>query len=80
MSFKIKIIILQLGTKTFDMAYTISDKLDWIMIFIYEFGRKHGLTMKQAFNYLHRFQGMSFLRKEGGCNEAISWNKCRFLK
>ena len=63
MSFKIKIIILQLGTKTFDMAYTISDKLDWIMIFIYEFGRKHGLTMKQAFNYLHRFQGMSFLDK-----------------
>lgn len=45
------------------MAYTISDKLDWIMIFIYEFGRKHGLTMKQAFNYLHRFQGMSFLDK-----------------
>jgi hypothetical protein len=33
------------------------------MIFIYEFGRKHGLTMKQAFNYLHRFQGMSFLDK-----------------
>ena len=63
MLFKIKIIILQLGTKTFDMAYTISDKLDWIMIFIYEFGRKHGLTMKQAFNYLHRFQGMSFLDK-----------------
>lgn len=63
MSFKIKIIILQLGTKTFDMSYTISDKLDWIMIFIYEFGRKHGLTMKQAFNYLHRFQGMSFLDK-----------------
>lgn len=63
MLFKIKIIILQLETKTFDMAYTISDKLDWIMIFIYEFGRKHGLTMKQAFNYLHRFQGMSFLDK-----------------
>ena len=36
------------------MAYTISDKLDWIMIFILEFGRKHGLTMKQAFNYLNR--------------------------
>ena len=45
------------------MAYNISDKLDWIMIFIYEFGRKHGLTMKQAFNYLYRYQGMAFLNK-----------------
>ena len=33
------------------------------MIFIYEFGRKHGLTMKQAFNYLYRYQGMAFLDK-----------------
>ena len=45
------------------MAYTISDKLDWIIIFILEFGRKHGLTMKQAFNYLNRYQGMAFLDK-----------------
>ena len=45
------------------MAYTINEKLDWIMIFILEFGRKHGLTMKQAFNYLYRYQGMAFLEK-----------------
>ena len=45
------------------MGYSISDKLEWILIFINEFGRKNGLTMKQAFNYLHRYQGMAFLDK-----------------
>lgn len=45
------------------MAYNISDKLDWMLIFIFEFGRKHELTMKQAFNYLYRYQGMDFLDK-----------------
>lgn len=29
----------------------------------FEFGRKHELTMKQAFNYLYRYQGMDFLDK-----------------
>ena len=45
------------------MNYNISDKLEWIIIFIMEFGREHELTMKQAFNYLHRYQGMDFLDK-----------------
>ena len=45
------------------MDYNISDKLEWILIFIGEFGRKYGLTMKQAFNYLNRYQGMAFLDK-----------------
>lgn len=45
------------------MGYSINDKLEWIMIFIHEFGRKHGLTMKQSFNYLNSYQGMDFLDK-----------------
>lgn len=45
------------------MGYSISDKLEWILIFINEFGHKNGLTMKQAFNYLNRYQGMAFLDK-----------------
>lgn len=32
------------------MEYDIKDKLEWTVIFILEFGRKYGLTMKQAFN------------------------------
>ncbi|WP_455621499.1 DUF3791 domain-containing protein [Parabacteroides sp.] len=43
------------------MAYDIKDKLEWTVIFILEFGRKYGLTMKQAFNYLSRFKGIDFI-------------------
>ncbi len=45
------------------MGYSINDKIEWFLIFINEFGRKKGLTMKQAFNYLNRYQGMAFLDK-----------------
>lgn len=43
------------------MGYDIKDKLEWTVIFILEFGRKYGLTMKQAFNYLSRFKGIDFI-------------------
>jgi len=44
-----------------NMAYDIKDKLEWTVIFVLEFGRKYGLTMKQAFNYLSRFKGIDFI-------------------
>ena len=44
-----------------DMAYTNHDKLEWTLIFVAEFGRKFGLTIKQAFNYLSRYQGIAFV-------------------
>lgn len=43
------------------MKYDMKDKLEWTVIFILEFGRKYGLTMKQAFNYLSRFKGIDFI-------------------
>ena len=43
------------------MVYDIQDKLEWTVIFILEFGRKYELTMKQAFNYLSRFNGIYFI-------------------
>ena len=43
------------------MVYDIKDKLEWTVIFVLEFGRKYGLTMKQAFNYLSRFKGIDFI-------------------
>lgn len=43
------------------MEYNIKDKLEWTVIFILEFGRKYGLTMKQAFNYLSRYKGIDFI-------------------
>lgn len=43
------------------MEYNTKEKLEWTVIFILEFGRKYGLTMKQAFNYLSRYQGIDFV-------------------
>lgn len=43
------------------MGYNMQDKLEWTIIFVREFGRKYGLTMKQAFNYLSRFKGIDFV-------------------
>ncbi|MGN1253383.1 MAG: DUF3791 domain-containing protein [Prevotella sp.] len=48
------------------MEYSKDEKLEWTMIFIYEFGRKYGLTMKQAFGYLSRFRAIDFIDKHYG--------------
>ena len=48
------------------MGYDIKDKLEWTVIFVQEFGRKYGLTMKQAFNYLSRFKGIDFIDRHYG--------------
>jgi len=45
------------------MVYSNKDKLDWTMVFIYEFGKRFGLTVKQAFNYLSRFKVIEFIDK-----------------
>lgn len=43
------------------MEANIKDKIDWMVVFIYEFGGRHGLTFKEAFNYLKRYTGMDFV-------------------
>ena len=43
------------------MAYSIADKMEWTLIFAVEFGRRFGLTLKQAFNYLTRFGAIKFV-------------------
>ena len=48
------------------MEYSKEEKLEWTMIFIYEFSKKFGLTMKQAFCYLSRFKGIDFIDKHYG--------------
>lgn len=48
------------------MDYDIKDKMEWTVIFILEFGRKYGLTMKQAFNYLSRFKAIDFIDRNYG--------------
>ncbi len=48
------------------MEYSNKDKLDWTMVFIYEFGKRFGLTVKQSFNYLSRYKGIDFIDKHYG--------------
>ena len=43
------------------MAYNKYDKLEWTLIFVSEFGKRFGLSLKQAFNYLSRYQGIAFV-------------------
>lgn len=45
------------------MGYSNHDKLEWTLIFALEFGHHYGLTLKQAFNYLSRYKGISFIEK-----------------
>lgn len=43
------------------MRNSIIDKLEWTIIFVLEFGKRFGLTMIQAFNYLNRYQDIVFV-------------------
>ena len=47
--------------KLANMADNKYDKLEWTLIFITEFGKRFGLSIKQAFNYLSRYQGIAFI-------------------
>jgi hypothetical protein len=41
--------------------YSNADKIEWTLIFVSEFAKKFGLTVKQAFNYLTRYKGIEFI-------------------
>ena len=43
------------------MGYSNHDKTEWVLIFVLEFGRHFGLTLKQVFNYLSCFGGIAFV-------------------
>ena len=45
------------------MEYDIKDKIEWTVVFLVEFGKRHGLTLKQAFNYLLRYKGINFVER-----------------
>lgn len=45
------------------METKIKDKIEYIVICISEFAKKHKLTLLQSFNYLKRWRGIDFLDK-----------------
>lgn len=56
------------------MEYSNKEKLEWTVIFIHEFGKRFGLTMKQAFNYLSRFKAINFIDRHYGFVHTQSFN------
>jgi hypothetical protein len=46
--------------------YNTADKLEWLMIFIYEFGQKYHLSRLQAFRYLKRYHAIAFIDQHYG--------------
>ena len=48
------------------MEHNLKDKIESSIIFVWVFGRKYGLTMKQAFFYLSRFKGIDFIDRHYG--------------
>ena len=48
------------------MEQDIKDKIEWTVIFAAEFGHRHNLTLKQAFNYLMRYRGIDFIERHYG--------------
>ena len=58
------------------MKYDVKEKLEWTVIFLFEFGHKYGLTMKQAFNYLSRFKGIDFITEHYDAEHLLSFDDC----
>ena len=68
----------------------ISDKIEYVIAAISEFGRKHGLSNKEAYHYLKRFKGMEMLDKfydvmhtlsfkEERWHDPLSWLNGRYI-
>lgn len=45
------------------MNESIKDKTDWTLIFLWEFGKRYGMDMRQAFNYLKRNKAIAFIKR-----------------
>ena len=56
------------------MDYSLDEKFEWTIIFIYEFSRRYGLSMKQAFNYLNRYKGIDFINEHYGYAHTQSFS------
>lgn len=50
--------------------------IDYVMAAIIEFGRRHGLTIREASNYLNRFKGLDFLEEFYDVEHTLSFNDC----
>lgn len=52
------------------------DIIDYVMTAIIEFAKRHGLTIREASNYLNRFKGIDFLTEYYDVEHTLSFNDC----
>ncbi len=52
------------------------DIIDYVMTAIIEFAKRHGLTIREASNYLNRFKGINFLTEFYDVEHTLSFNDC----
>lgn len=50
--------------------------IDYVMTAIIEFAKKHGLTIREASNYLNRFKGIDYLTEFYDVEHTLSFNDC----
>lgn len=50
--------------------------IDYVMTAIIEFAKRHGLTIREASNYLNRFKGIDFLTEFYDVEHTLSFNDC----
>lgn len=46
------------------MTKKTENKADYLILFTREYAKRHNISEKQAFNYLDRHKGMSFLSRQ----------------
>ena len=52
------------------------DIIDYVMTAIIEFAKRHGLTIREASNYLNRFNGIDFLTEFYDVEHTLSFADC----
>lgn len=50
--------------------------IDYVMTAIIEFAKRHSLTIREASNYLNRFNGIDFLTEFYDVEHTLSFNDC----
>lgn len=54
--------------------YPIEDRLEFLISVTSEFAKKYAISVRQAFNYIRRFNGVKFLQEFYGIEHTQSYN------
>lgn len=55
------------------MSQKQKDMIDYIVICINEFAKRYSVNVKEAFLYLHQYQGITFLEEEYDIEHTFSF-------